>query len=67
MGTPLYVAPEVMQRAKCSHASDVYSFGVILWELWHHKPAWEQLMQRWVAADSSSILSKLLHRVMRLD
>jgi len=33
LGTPLYVAPELIRRQAASRASDLYSFGVIAYEL----------------------------------
>ena len=33
LGTPLYVAPEVIRQQAASRASDLYSFGVIAYEL----------------------------------
>jgi len=44
-GTPLYIAPEILADGKASKAADVYSFGVIMWELYHGRSAWEQLIQ----------------------
>jgi serine/threonine protein kinase len=44
-GTPLYIAPEVLHKAQAARAADVYSFGVLLWELWHGRTAWEQLLR----------------------
>lgn len=33
VGTPAWMAPEVIQDRKYSKASDVYSYGMVLWEL----------------------------------
>lgn len=33
LGTPQWMAPEVIRNEKYENASDVYSFGIILWEL----------------------------------
>jgi serine/threonine-protein kinase len=38
LGTPLYVAPEVIRRARTGRASDVYSFGVIAYEMLAGRP-----------------------------
>eukprot|EP01097_Dermamoeba_algensis_P005996 TRINITY_DN3774_c0_g1_i1.p1 TRINITY_DN3774_c0_g1~~TRINITY_DN3774_c0_g1_i1.p1 ORF type:complete len:520 (+),score=48.87 TRINITY_DN3774_c0_g1_i1:147-1706(+) len=32
-GTPLYMAPEVLQNKRITKKVDVYSFGIVLWEL----------------------------------
>jgi hypothetical protein len=31
-------------RAQAARGADVYSFGVMMWELWHGKTAWQQLL-----------------------
>ena len=33
IGTPHWMAPEILRGEKYSSAADVYSFGVILWEM----------------------------------
>ena len=32
IGTPVYMAPEVLNKEKCKKAADVYSFGVTMYE-----------------------------------
>ena len=34
-GTPLYMAPEVMNEMKYNRSADMFSYGLILWELWY--------------------------------
>lgn len=38
IGTPLYVAPEVIRSGEASRASDIYSFGVLAYEILGGKP-----------------------------
>lgn len=33
IGTPQWMAPEVLTHQRCDEKSDVYSFGIILWEM----------------------------------
>ena len=35
VGTPLFMAPEVLQSKKYDARADIYSLGLILWELWY--------------------------------
>ncbi|KAL0212855.1 hypothetical protein RCL1_006481 [Eukaryota sp. TZLM3-RCL] len=37
-GTPLYMAPELVQEQPYDHTIDLWSLGVILYELYHGKP-----------------------------
>jgi len=41
MGTPLYMAPELLRRGKASRASDIYSFGVLAYEILGGKPPFQ--------------------------
>jgi len=41
LGTPLYVAPEVIRGARTGRASDLYSFGVIVYEMLAGRPPFE--------------------------
>lgn len=34
-GTPLYLAPEVLDGRVCDSKADMYSFGIMLWEMWY--------------------------------
>ena len=38
IGTPVYMAPEVLQQEAYSARADVYSFGVVLCELFTNRP-----------------------------
>lgn len=33
IGTPHWMAPEILRGERYTEASDVYSFGVVLWEM----------------------------------
>ena len=41
LGTPLYIAPEVIRRAGAGRASDIYSFGVIAYEMLAGRPPFQ--------------------------
>jgi hypothetical protein len=41
LGTPLYLAPELVQLGEASRSSDIYSFGVIAYEILGGKPPFQ--------------------------
>ena len=40
-GTPLYLAPEVLDGQVYDSKADMYSFGIILWEMWYAMTAFQ--------------------------
>jgi len=59
-GSPLYMAPEVLQKKALNSKVDVYSFGLILWELLSGKRAFqEHLKHNDLAIFTSAVCEKL--------
>jgi len=43
IGTPLWMAPEVLQNKEYDEKCDVYSFGIVLWELLTQQTPFEEI------------------------
>lgn len=41
VGSPLYMAPEVLFNNRYSYASDIYAFGIMYYELLHMATPYE--------------------------
>ncbi len=46
IGTPIWMAPEVILEKEYSEKSDVYSFGLILWQLLTKQEPFEHIEYR---------------------
>jgi hypothetical protein len=49
LGTPLYVAPELIRLGQASRASDIYSFGVLAYEILGGKPPFRGTLEEVLA------------------
>lgn len=49
IGTPLYMAPEVLQHSRYSEKADVFSFGIVLVELFTGRPAYAPLQEEGIS------------------
>lgn len=58
VGTPLWMAPEVLFGQNYSFSADVYSFGIVMWEIVTRKWPWE---------DDASVTSGDRLRAVLLD
>jgi serine/threonine protein kinase len=43
IGTPLWMAPEVLTNQAYDESADLYSFGIVLWELMTHKDPYPEI------------------------
>ncbi|KAL6064801.1 Dual specificity protein kinase [Balamuthia mandrillaris] len=43
IGTPLWMAPEVLMNKEYDEKADVYSFGIVLWELLCGQDPWQEI------------------------
>jgi peroxidase len=47
LGTPLYMAPEILEHKSYSVKVDTFSFGVVLWTLYTRSEPWTELKRQW--------------------
>jgi guanylate cyclase, other len=62
MGTPYWMAPELLDGGDVSTASDVYAFGVTLWELMTRKSPYAD-----IDSPHAAILQQIRHGTLRPD
>merc|ERR1712130_710465 len=43
VGTPIWMAPEIIRNNPYTQKADVYAFGIILWEILHRKEPYENM------------------------
>jgi tRNA A-37 threonylcarbamoyl transferase component Bud32 len=51
IGTPLYMAPEVLRREPYDLSSDIYGFGMMLWALMAEREPWSEYTHAWEIAN----------------
>ena len=49
LGTPLYMAPELIRHGKASRSSDIYSFGALAYEILGGKPPFQGTLEEVLA------------------
>lgn len=62
LGTPLYMAPEVLEHQPYSAKIDVYSFGVVLWVLYTRREPYTELKRQWGTPLRSSMKMPIMKR-----
>jgi len=50
IGTPMYMAPEIMAKTHYDLKADIYSFALILWALWVQKEPFTEFEHPWEIA-----------------
>ncbi len=54
VGTPLWMAPELLAGRKYNQSADVYSYAILLWEMASHKYPWEELKGAFISQQVST-------------
>lgn len=47
LGTPLYMAPEILEHKPYSSKIDIFSFAVVLWVLYTRREPYADLKRQW--------------------
>jgi serine/threonine protein kinase len=47
LGTPIYMAPEILEHKPYSAKIDVYSFGIMLWVMYTRREPYTELKRQW--------------------
>ena len=59
VGTPLWMAPEILAGKSYSASTDVYSFGIVMWEIASQEDPWREL------SASSFFMDELLQLIRK--
>ncbi len=47
LGTPIYMAPEILEHKSYSVKVDVYSFGIMLWVMYTRREPYTEFKRQW--------------------